>query len=314
MKGPEEFWGALDVAYHRHLGIEFDRDERGRGVVTLPARPELTEPDGRHSDAALFTVGDVAAGLAVCDALLPALGEPPAGTQLGLLTTGARLRMRAAVAPGPLRGEAHVEIGPAELAAALEKTRKFKFEVCVDVAAGGSAAAAEVRLDMVFRLMRERQFDAMTARAAATERGASAHGAPIHGCRFANHVRAYLVESSPRRAVVVQADAAELDNHIGVRHAGALYGAAQGASHALALAAHGPAGLLPVHTSVACQAMGVGPTTTVAEPRAGAPLGTRAVTTTADGTPVLTVDVDWDSGDGAVAVGHRDDHRRVVTA
>jgi hypothetical protein len=79
-----------------------------------------------------------------------------------------------------------------------------------------------------------------------------------------------LVAAGPDRAVVEQAALAELDNHVGVRHASALHAAGYEASRALvaaALAAAGKAQEMRLVTSeIAYTAVGLGPLQTVAEP------------------------------------------------
>ncbi len=78
-----------------------------------------------------------------------------------------------------------------------------------------------------------------------------------------------VVAAGPNRAVVEQAALAELDNHVGVRHASALHAAGYAASRALvaALEAHGGAPAMRlVRTEIAYTAVGLGPLQTVAEP------------------------------------------------
>jgi Domain of unknown function (DUF4442) len=80
----------------------------------------------------------------------------------------------------------------------------------------------------------------------------------------------HLVAASAERAVVEQPALAELDNHVGVRHASALHAAGYEASRALVVAAlerrGGAAAMRLVATEIAYTAVGIGPLKTVAEP------------------------------------------------
>ena len=91
-----------------------------------------------------------------------------------------------------------------------------------------------------------------------------------HRDRFAERVHARVVETSAERAVVDQPDVPELGNHMGVRHAGALYAAAYEASRALVTAALGELAdsveLFPWDSEIAYEAIAAGPVTSVAEP------------------------------------------------
>jgi hypothetical protein len=91
-----------------------------------------------------------------------------------------------------------------------------------------------------------------------------------HPHRYAERASAKVLEASPEVAVVEQAAAPELENHVGVRHASALYVGAFEASRALVLEAAGEHGarLSLEHVEIAYEQMPIGVITSRAE-RAG---------------------------------------------
>ncbi|MDQ3934945.1 MAG: DUF4442 domain-containing protein [Actinomycetota bacterium] len=129
--------------------------------------------------------------------------------------------------------------------------------------------------------------------------------------RFAERVHARLVAAGPQRVVVVQPHLPELANHIGVRHAGALYAGAYEAARALVLAALGELAsrvrLSVAESRIQYEAMGVGPVTSVAATRGegweslhddaatgrAATLETAVVSTGPGGETVVTLDLTW---------------------
>jgi acyl-coenzyme A thioesterase PaaI-like protein len=129
--------------------------------------------------------------------------------------------------------------------------------------------------------------------------------------RFGEHVHARLLAAGPERSVVVQPDDPELTNHIGVRHAGALYAGAYEAARSLVLASLGElaagARLTVAESRIAYEAMGVGAVTSVAAARgeawktarqelaSGLPvtLDSAVVSTGPGGETVVTLDLTW---------------------
>lgn len=91
---------------------------------------------------------------------------------------------------------------------------------------------------------------------------------------FAAAAGCEVVAAGPQEAVVEQAALAELDNHVGVRHASALHAAGYAASRALVAAALAQVGGAPAvrlaRTEIAYTAVGIGPLRTVAEPSGAA--------------------------------------------
>lgn len=128
---------------------------------------------------------------------------------------------------------------------------------------------------------------------------------------FAEHVMATVLEASPRQAVVVQGDHAELENHVGVRHASALFAGASAAARALVEAALGDrahgADLRHGSSEIAYSSLPLGPITSTAVPSGegwttldadlaagnGAQLGVRVTSVNTDGRDVVTLDATW---------------------
>jgi Domain of unknown function (DUF4442) len=116
---------------------------------------------------------------------------------------------------------------------------------------------------------------------------------------------------SLERAIVTQPATAELENHVAVRHASALYAAGYAAARALAVAAIAAAGtdakLRLRQSEIAYKSMGVGELETVSEPagegweaaieqlRGGDPVALRCAVTTRNeqGQVVAELSVEW---------------------
>lgn len=123
---------------------------------------------------------------------------------------------------------------------------------------------------------------------------------------YAAHVGTRLLDASPQRAVVEQPALGELDNHVGIRHASALYAAAWAASHALVRAALGERASAWLDASeIRYEQVPLGPITTVAEPaggdwdapvREGAELRATAISTNEHGKTVVALDTTWRVG------------------
>src|SRR5213080_1835085 len=87
---------------------------------------------------------------------------------------------------------------------------------------------------------------------------------------YAEHVLSRLVEAGPERAVVEQPPDPEVDNHVKVRHASALYAAAYEAARRLVLAALGEraasADVRLADSEIAYKQVGLGVITSTAVP------------------------------------------------
>jgi hypothetical protein len=128
---------------------------------------------------------------------------------------------------------------------------------------------------------------------------------------YTAYCRVTVEEASPTRAVVSQPPDSEVDNHVKVRHASALYAAAYEASRQLLLAALGEgAGSVEFRiddSEIAYKAVGLGVLTSTAEPEGpgwdtlGADLDAGktvqldapVVTTDPEGKTVVTLAVRW---------------------
>jgi hypothetical protein len=126
---------------------------------------------------------------------------------------------------------------------------------------------------------------------------------------YAAHVGVRLLAASPVRAVVEQPALAELDNHVGIRHASALYAAAWAASDALVRAALAAAGATRrpwlADSEIRYEQVPLGLITTVAEPaggdwdapaRTGAELRVTATSTNDHGRTVVALETAWRVG------------------
>lgn len=134
---------------------------------------------------------------------------------------------------------------------------------------------------------------------------------------YAERAGTRVTEASPERAVVEQPGLRELDNHLGIRHASALYTTMYAAAQALVRAAAGDAGSRAQLTSstTTYPFVPVGLITSVAEPAGGgwdtlageleagrpAELSVRVESSNEDGRVVSTLDCSWrvDPADGS---------------
>ena len=88
----------LNVPYHTHLGIVFDTAaDAGTARVSIPPKPEIIGPDGQHSVATVFALGEIASSVEVCEAIAPRALDLGLGAVL--FTLGASFSPR-----GPARG------------------------------------------------------------------------------------------------------------------------------------------------------------------------------------------------------------------
>jgi hypothetical protein len=158
---PEDFYGFREVPFHIHLGMRFERPEPGgRAIVTLPASADICDADGLHSPAAVYTVGEVATGIEVCDALLLHAAEAETTLMPLVLTTISRFWQR-----GPARGDIHAEtefVGDTGAEAQkLRENRKTKVETRARLYGDGSTLAGEMQVFFYVRLMELSRLEAM---------------------------------------------------------------------------------------------------------------------------------------------------------
>jgi acyl-coenzyme A thioesterase PaaI-like protein len=121
---------------------------------------------------------------------------------------------------------------------------------------------------------------------------------------YAEFLHSNVVEATPERAVVKQPNLDELNNHVAVRHAGALYTAAYAASRALVAAAAGDGAEIELVSSVVDYTnFPSGEITSTAEPQGEGwdgvrdggegELSTKVVSVGEAGKPVIEADIVW---------------------
>jgi hypothetical protein len=132
--------------------MRFERpDPGGAAVVTLPAG-SAPGPDGVQSPAAVYTVGEVASGISVCDALaLHGAGEDT--TLVPLVLTRSTTFEPGSEVSGDLRSRARL-VGDAEAATErLRSARKVRVAVVCEVLGEDEALAGRVDVDFYIRMM-----------------------------------------------------------------------------------------------------------------------------------------------------------------
>lgn len=158
---PGDFYGFPEVPFHIHLGMRFERpDPNGPAVVTLPTRSDLLGGDGRHSAAALYTVGEVASGIAVCDALLARISKDTTTLMPLVLTT--RAVFTPLIRPsGDIRSRTRF-LGDAVAAVQkLGRTRKVKVEVEGEMLNDHNELTGRIHVYFYVRLMELSRLEVM---------------------------------------------------------------------------------------------------------------------------------------------------------
>ncbi|MFL5884347.1 MAG: hypothetical protein ACJ77M_04695 [Thermoleophilaceae bacterium] len=158
---PDDFYGFPQVPLHVHLGMRFLRERPdGPATVVLPALPEFTHEDGTQSPAAVFTIGEVAAGIAVCDALMLHATEAETEMMPLVLTRETRFTPRA-----PARGELRSRTGfVGDSGAAVEKlkrSRKVRVETEARLYDEHDEVVGELLVSFYVRLMPLERLKAM---------------------------------------------------------------------------------------------------------------------------------------------------------
>jgi acyl-coenzyme A thioesterase PaaI-like protein len=157
----ERFYDFPNIPMHKYLAMTFEREHPdGPAIVTLPSSPEYTAADGTQSEAAVFTIGEVAAGVAVSDAIVPIAME--SDKRPVVLTKSASFSPKAP-ARGAMTAECAV-VGDYE--AAFERMRKrFKADVDIGVKIYDEQGTlvGESVLHFYVRLMDESRLKAMAA-------------------------------------------------------------------------------------------------------------------------------------------------------
>lgn len=155
------FFGFPDVAFHRHLGLEFARRD-GAVVVALPGRPELADPAGEQSIAAAYAVAEVSAALTACDTLAAIAPEFDPDLLPVVLARGGRFR-QCAPAYGRLESRTRFADDPRATIERLAARNKAMVPIDVRILDGSGTTVAEGRIDFYVRMMTQARLRAMTA-------------------------------------------------------------------------------------------------------------------------------------------------------
>jgi acyl-coenzyme A thioesterase PaaI-like protein len=145
----EGFYASLlTVPFHRHLGVVIERTPSGVRVA-IPPKPEIVGPDGHHSVATVFTLGDIASSVQVCEEIAPRALELEMGAVF--LTVSASFQSRAP-ARGTLEVTANMISGLEQDVGRAKETKKAIVEVAATVA-GDGGPAGEHRMKFYVRFM-----------------------------------------------------------------------------------------------------------------------------------------------------------------
>jgi hypothetical protein len=171
---PDDFYGFPEVPFHVYLGMTFTRPRPdGPAVVTAPALPGTSTAGGAQSLAAVYTVGEVACGVAVCDALLLHHTMADAATAPLVLTREVTFRPRAA-AVGAIRSETWFVGDAAEARERFARARKLKVETEARLYGEDGELAGETRALFYLRLMDRGRLEAMAGTLVSTLSGQGA--------------------------------------------------------------------------------------------------------------------------------------------
>lgn len=155
------FFGFPDVAFHRHLGLAFERRD-GAVVVALPEDAALAGADGAQSIAAAYAVAEVSAALTACDTLAAIAPAFDPELRPVVLARSARFR-QCAPARGRLESRTRFADDPQETIERLAARNKASVPIAVEILADGETQVAEGRFDFYVRMMTESRLRAMTA-------------------------------------------------------------------------------------------------------------------------------------------------------
>jgi acyl-coenzyme A thioesterase PaaI-like protein len=141
----------LKVPFNRHLGVVFERDpDSGEVRTSIPPRAEIVGPDGQHSAATVFALGDIVSSMVVSEQIAPRALELDMGAIF--FTVEARFRHH-----GPTRGtisaSASLLRGLDEAVGRANRSRKATIEVAARVVGEDGELAGEHRMSFYVRLM-----------------------------------------------------------------------------------------------------------------------------------------------------------------
>lgn len=128
------------VPLNGHLGIDVVEMEPGRGVATLPDRPELKNHVGSQHAAGLFAVAEAASGAAVVGMFAERLAE------LTPLARSAQISYLK-IAKGVITATATLDVESANIEASLAADGKVAFPVSVSLTNDQSETVATVTVE-----------------------------------------------------------------------------------------------------------------------------------------------------------------------
>jgi hypothetical protein len=147
----EIYAGLLEVPFNRHVGVVIERQPPSdRFRIALPPKPEILGPDGQHSVAAVYTVGDIASSVEVCEEIAPRALELDLGAIF--LTASARFRP-CGPARGTLTASASLVSGLDAAVGRAKEAKKAMVETAVKVVGEDGELAGEHRMVFYVRFM-----------------------------------------------------------------------------------------------------------------------------------------------------------------
>ncbi len=149
----------LSVPFHEHLGVALDRSVApGEPRVTIPPKPEIVTPDGQHSVAAVYTLGEAASAIEMCDEIAPRALELGMGAIF--FTVSARFVPRGPAA-GTIGAVTRLVSGLDKKAGEGKASRKATVEVAAKVVGEGGKMVGEQRFGFYVRFMELSRMRAM---------------------------------------------------------------------------------------------------------------------------------------------------------
>lgn len=143
----------LSVPFHQHLGVEIERvPASGKARVTIPPKPEITAPDQQHSPAAVFTLGDAASAVEMCDAIAPRALEMGMGAIFLTVSAGFRPRGPAC---GTITATTSLVSGLKDADEGEKGVKKSTIVVAASILGEDGELAAEQRVSFYVRFMEE---------------------------------------------------------------------------------------------------------------------------------------------------------------
>jgi hypothetical protein len=149
----------LSVPFHEHLGVALDRGAQpGEPRVTIPPKPEIVTPDGHHSVAAVYTLGEAASAIEMCDEVAPRALEFGMGGMF--FTVSARFEPRGA-ARGTIGAITRLVNGLDEAVHGGTAAKKASVDVAAVVVTADGTVVGEQRFSFYVRFMELSRMRAM---------------------------------------------------------------------------------------------------------------------------------------------------------